>query len=53
MLMMMPLAGAGKPYHSEYVDLIRFNSEGKIEQIKMFADHSASQGHLDEHEGKA
>lgn len=43
---------ADKPYHSEYVDLVRFNTQGKIEQIKMFADHVVSRDHLEEHEGR-
>ena len=40
----------GKPFYHEWVDLVRFNSEGKIAQLKEFLDTKALHGHLDEHE---
>lgn len=42
----------GEPYHSEWVDLVRFNSEGKIVQIKEFCDTSQVHNHIEENERK-
>ena len=41
-----------KPYHLEFVDLVRFNSEGKIAQIKEFLDSGHIHSHVEEHESK-
>ena len=43
---------ADKPFVIEYVDLIRFNSQGKIAYIKEFFDNHHMQTHLTEHEEK-
>ncbi len=40
----------GKPYHLEFVDLVRFNSQGKIAQMKEFKDTGHVQNHIEEHE---
>ena len=42
---------ADKPFQAEWVDLVRFNSEGKITQMKEFFDSGGTHGHLEEHEG--
>ena len=42
----------GKPYHLEFVDLVRFNSQGKIAQIKEFLDSGHLQHHIEQHESK-
>ena len=42
----------GKPYHLEFVDLVRFNSQGKIAQIKEFLDSGHLQHHVEHHESK-
>ena len=44
--------GADKPFHAEWVDLVRFNSEGKITQMKEFFDSGGTHNHLEEHESK-
>ena len=36
----------------EWVDLVRFNSEGKITQMKEFFDGEGTHNHLEEHESK-
>ena len=41
-----------KPYRMEYVDLVRFNSQGKVAQLKEFFDSGHIQSHVVEHEGK-
>ena len=41
-----------KPYRVEYVDLVRFNSQGKIAQLKEFFDSGHIQSHVVEHESK-
>lgn len=41
-----------KPYHVEYVDLVRFNSQGKIAQMKEFFDSNEIQNHVVEHESQ-
>lgn len=43
---------AEKPYYLEFVDLVRFNSQGKIAQIKEFLDSLHLQKHVEEHEEK-
>ena len=43
--------GADKPFFCEYVELVRFNSDGKIEQLKVFPDQWLLHSHLEEHEG--
>ena len=43
---------ADKSFVIEYVDLIRFNSRGKIAYIKEFFDNHHLQAHLTEHEEK-
>ena len=42
----------GKPYHLEFVDLVRFNSQGKIPQMKEFLDSGHLQHHVEHHESK-
>ena len=41
-----------KPFHVEWVDLVRFNSQGKIAQMKEFFDSENTHNHLEEHESK-
>ena len=41
-----------KPFQVEWVDLVRFNSEGKITQMKEFFDSEGTHKHLEEHESK-
>ena len=41
-----------KPFHVEWVDLVRFNSEGKITLMKEFFDGEGTNNHLEEHESK-
>ena len=41
-----------KPFHVEWVDLVRFNSQGKITQMKEFFDSENTHNHLEEHESK-
>ena len=43
---------SGKPYHLEFLDLVRFNSQGKIAQIKEFLDSGHLQHHVEHHESK-
>ncbi len=43
---------ADKPYHSAFVDLVGFNSQGKIAQLKEFLDSGHIQNHVVEHEEK-
>ena len=43
----------GRPYHLEFVDLVRFDSQGKIAQMKEFLDSGHIHSHVDEHEKKA
>lgn len=38
-----------KKFHSEFVDLVRFNSQGKIAQKKEFWDTGHLHNHVDEH----
>lgn len=40
------------PYHLEFVDLVRFNSQGKIAQMKEFLDSGHIQKHVERHEGE-
>ena len=42
-----------KPYHLELVDLVRFNSQGKIAQMKIFKDTAHAHKHVDEDESEA
>ncbi len=42
----------GKPYHLEFVELVRFNSQGKIAQIKEFLDSGHLLHHAEYHESK-
>ena len=42
----------GKPYHLEFVDLVRFNSQGKIAKIKEFLDSGHLQNDIEHHESK-
>ena len=43
---------ADKPFQAEWVDLVRFHSEGKITQMKEFFDSGGTHDHLEEHESK-
>ncbi|KAL8826307.1 MAG: hypothetical protein Q9191_003878 [Dirinaria sp. TL-2023a] len=43
---------SNKPFNIEYVDLVRFNSQGKIAQMKEFLDNGHIQNHLEENEGQ-
>lgn len=38
------------PYHLEIVDLIRFNAQGKIAQMKVFMDSGRIHKHIEGHE---
>lgn len=39
-----------KPYRHEFVDLVRFNTDGKIAQIKEFQDTKLIHTHWNEHQ---
>ncbi|KAI4193976.1 MAG: hypothetical protein LQ348_002735 [Seirophora lacunosa] len=39
-----------KTFHMEFVDLVRFNSKGKIAQLKEYFDKGHMHNHLTEHE---
>lgn len=39
-----------KPYRNEHITLVRFNSDGKIAELKEFFDTKEVHDHLDEHE---
>lgn len=41
-----------RPYNSEFVDLVRFDSDGKIAQLKEFFDSGHVHSHVEEHESK-
>ncbi|KAI4164798.1 MAG: hypothetical protein LQ342_001430 [Letrouitia transgressa] len=41
-----------RPYVVELVDLVRFDSDGKIAQLKEFFDSEHIHSHLDEHDSK-
>lgn len=41
-----------KPYHLEFVDLVRFNSQGKIAKMKEFLDSGHIHKHVEEHESQ-
>ena len=41
-----------KPYANLHVDLVRFNSQGKIAQLKHFYDTRHVHDHLEEHYSK-
>ena len=41
-----------KPHRNEFVDMVRFNSQGKIAYIKEFLDSGHLQGHVEEHASK-
>ena len=41
-----------KPYYLEFVDLVRFNSQGKIAQMKEFLDSGHIQKHVERHESE-
>lgn len=43
---------SGKPCHLEFLDLVRFNSQGKIAQIKEFLDSGHLQHYVEHHECK-
>ena len=40
----------GEPLHNNFVDLVRFNSQGKIAQMKEFFDSEHVHKHVDAHE---
>lgn len=42
----------GEPLHNNFVDLVRFNSQGKIAQMKEFFDSEHVHRHVDAHEKK-
>ncbi|KAI4126772.1 MAG: hypothetical protein LQ338_003590 [Usnochroma carphineum] len=42
----------GRPYVLEFVDLVRFDSNGKIAQMKEFLDSGHIHSHVEEHESK-
>ena len=44
--------GPGEPLHNNFVDLVRFNSQGKIAQMKEFFDSEHVHRHVDAHEKK-
>ncbi|KAL8816571.1 MAG: hypothetical protein Q9191_008306 [Dirinaria sp. TL-2023a] len=44
------LTRSDKPFHHEWVDLVRFDSHGKIVQMKEYLDTGLIGRHLDEHE---
>ena len=44
--------GVDKPFYTEFVDLVRFNSQGKIAQMKEYFDNGHMHGHVAEHEEK-
>ena len=41
-----------KPYHSEFLTVVRFDSQGKIAQMKEFLDSGLVHNHLEEHESE-
>ncbi|KAM0802201.1 hypothetical protein BDR22DRAFT_845345 [Usnea florida] len=43
----------GKPWKNEWVDLVRFNSQGKITQMKEFFDTGHVHNHLEELESES
>ena len=43
----------GKPWKNEWVDLVRFNSQGKITQMKEFFDTGHVHSHLEELESES
>ena len=44
---------SGKPWKNEWVDLVRFNSQGKITQMKEFFDTGHVHKHLEELESES
>lgn len=42
----------GEPLHNQFVDLVRFNSQGKIAQMKEFFDSEHVHRHVEAHEKK-
>lgn len=42
-----------KPYFNLHVDLVRFNSQGKIAQLRQFFDTRHLHDHVEEHHGKS
>lgn len=42
----------GEPLHNNFVDLVRFDSQGKIAQMKEFFDSEHVHRHIDAHEKK-
>lgn len=41
---------SGKPYHVEFVDTVRFNSQGNNAQLKEFLDSGHVQKHVVQHQ---
>lgn len=44
---------SGRPWKNEWVDLVRFNSQGKITQMKEFFDTGHVHNHLEELESES
>ena len=51
-MLLLTCTRSDKPYHVEYVDLVRFDSHGKIAQLKEFWDNGHIHNHVEEHESK-
>lgn len=43
----------GEPLHNQFVDLVRFNSQGKIVQMKEFFDSEHVHKHVEAHESRS